>query len=193
MSQLSLFAADQAVPAPVDLAGLLAASGQLTRHAGGVRVSVVVAAQWRAEALVQMIRATGLTAQIGLSEEGNPLVGTQAGAALEPLAREWLRGAIKAPPDGWVPGARALRMWVLAGGHADGRNYLLDLDPHAPDSAAPLAVALMRAGVAPTVTAGRGRGGAALRVSGHRRLLRLAESIGPPPDGADPAADWPRP
>ncbi|BDD84479.1 hypothetical protein TPB0596_42420 [Tsukamurella pulmonis] len=192
MSQLSLFSAEQTEPSPRDLAGLLATTGQIVQLGGAARVSAVVPDQWRADALAVMIEEAGLRAQLDLSEEGNPLVRTLAAPELQPMALAWTRGAVKTAPSTWVPGPRALRAWALAGGEVDGVHYLLSLDPHAPESAPVLATALMRAGVAPTLVGTRGAK-PALRVSGHRRLLRLRESIGDPPAGTDAAAQWPQP
>lgn len=192
MSQLSLFSAEQTEPSPRDLAGLLATTGQIVQLGGSGRVSVVVTEQWRAEAIAALIEEAGLRPQIDTSEEGNPLVRTLASPELQSMAVAWTRGAAKTAPSTWVPGPRALRAWALAGGDVDGVHYLLSLDPHAPESAPVLATALMRAGVAPTLVGTRGTK-PALRVSGHRRLLRLRESIGDPPAHPDAAAHWPRP
>lgn len=192
MSQLSLFSAEQASPSPRDIAGLLAASGQIVQLGGAARVSVVVADDWRAEAIAVMIDEAGLRSQRATSEEGTPLVRTLAAAELQPMALAWTRGAVKTAPSDWVPGPRALRAWALAAGDVDGEHYLLHLDPHAVESAPVLATALMRAGIAPTLVGTRGTR-PALRVSGHRRLLRLRESIGDPPERPDAAAHWPRP
>lgn len=192
MSQLSLFSAEQTAPSPRDLAGLLAASGQIVQLGGSARVSAVVADSWRADAIAAMIDEAGLRSETGVSDEGSPLVRTLASPELQPMSLEWTRGAMKAAPSNWVPGPRALRAWALASGEPDGAHYLLYLDPHAPESAPVLATALMRAGVAPTLVGTRGNR-PALRVSGHRRLLRLRESIGDPPLGPAAAAAWPVP
>ncbi|MET9325285.1 hypothetical protein [Tsukamurella sp. NPDC003166] len=192
MSQLSLFSAEQTEPSPRDLAGLLAASGQIVQLGGSARVSVVVPDQWRADAIAAMIEEAGLRAQQGVSEEGTPLVRTLAAPELQPMSLAWTRGAVKTAPSTWVPGPRALRAWALAAGDVDGVHYLLHLDPHAPESAPVLATALMRAGVAPTLVGTRGTK-PALRVSGHRRLLRLRESIGDPPAHPGAAEHWPQP
>ncbi|MDF0529572.1 hypothetical protein P0W64_03010 [Tsukamurella sp. 8F] len=193
MSQLSLFSADQTAPSAADLAGLLAAAGQVVAVGGQARVSVVVADEWRADAIAAMIAGTGLIAQRGISDEGSPVVGTAPSPALLPLAQEWTRGAVKLAPPTWVPGPRAVRLWALASGRADDEDvlrYELGLDPHSPESYSTLATALMRTGVAPTLIGTRGSH-PALRVSGRRRLTRLVEMIGEPP--VDPAAysAWP--
>jgi hypothetical protein len=60
VSQLSFFSAEAVPPAVADLTGILAAPGQVVLvgqgHEQAARVSVVVDAQWRAEALAEMTR-----------------------------------------------------------------------------------------------------------------------------------------
>ncbi|GAA1012437.1 hypothetical protein GCM10009551_098350 [Nocardiopsis tropica] len=192
MSQLSLFSAEQTAPSPRDLAGVLAAPGQIVQLGGSARISVVVSAPWRADALAAMIAEAGLRGETGTSDEGSPLVRTLASPELQPLALEWTRGAAKVAPPTWVPEPRALRAWALAAGETAGAHYLLHLDPHTPETAPVLATALMRAGIAPTLVGTRGNR-PALRVSGHRRLLRLRESIGDPPPVPEASAEWPVP
>ena len=55
----------------------------------------------------------------------------------------------------------------------------------------PLASALMRVGIAPTLIGTRGAH-PALRISGRRRLSRLVENVGEPPDGPEALVSWPR-
>ena len=195
MSQLSFFTAESVPPAVADLSGVLAASGQivLVGAAGmqGARLSVVVDQPWRAAALAEMIREAGLAPEIGRTDEDTPLVRTAVTPSLVALAAEWTRGAVKTVPPRWLPGPRELRAWALAAGHPEGEHYLLGLDPHVPDTHSPLASALMRVGIAPTLIGTRG-GRPALRISGRRRLSRLVENVGEPPDGAEALPLWPR-
>ncbi|MDT5148110.1 MAG: hypothetical protein QOC58_2755 [Mycobacterium sp.] len=195
VSQLSFFTAEAVPPAVADLSGVLAASGQIVLVGApdvqGARLSVVVDQQWRASALAEMIREAGLVAETGSTDEGSPLVRTAVDSALVDIAAEWTRGAVKTVPPRWLPGPRELRAWTLAAGSPEGDHYLLGLDPHAPDTHSPLASALMRVGIAPTLIGTRG-GHPALRISGRRRLSRLVENVGDPPDGVDAAALWPR-
>lgn len=174
-----------------DLSGVLAAAGQVVTVGGGARLSVVVDATWRAEALADMITAVGLTPEIIRTEEDSPLVRTAVDSRLLPLAAAWTRGAVKTVPAQWLPGPRELRAWTLAAGLPEADRYLLGLDPHAPDTHSPLASALMRVGIAPTLIGTRGAR-PALRISGRRRLLRLVENVGDAPDGPAAAAAWPR-
>lgn len=191
MSQLSFFSAESVPPAVIDLTGLLAAQGQVLTAGTQVRLSVVVDAPWRAQGLAEMIGAAGLTAEIARTEEHTPLVRTALDARLVEVAGAWTRGAVKTVPPSWVPGPRALRAWTLAAGTPESDRYLLGLDPHAPDTHAALASALMRAGIAPTLIGTRGSH-PALRISGRRRLSRLVENVGEPPGDTEAFAHWPR-
>ncbi|MGW0159900.1 hypothetical protein ACWDUN_11310 [Mycobacterium sp. NPDC003323] len=191
MSQLSFFSAESVPPAIADLTGLLAAQGQVVIAAGQARLSVVVDKPWRAAGLAEMIGEAGLAAEIGQTDERTPLVRTTMDARLVEVAGAWTRGAVKTVPAQWVPGPRALRAWALAAGTPEADRYLLGLDPHAPDTHAALASALMRAGIAPTLIGTRGSR-PALRISGRRRLSRLVENVGEPPGDPEAFAQWPR-
>ncbi|OBK96838.1 hypothetical protein A5645_07670 [Mycobacterium asiaticum] len=191
MSQLSFFAAESVPPAVEDLCGLLAAPGQVVVVGSGARLSVVVEESWRAQALAEMIREAGLVAEITRTDEDTPLVRTGVDPLLRPIAAEWTRGAVKTVPPRWLPGPRELRAWTLAAGNPEGDRYLLGLDPHAPDTHSPLASAMMRVGIAPTLIGTRGTR-PALRISGRRRLSRLVENVGDPPDSSEAVAQWPR-
>jgi hypothetical protein len=188
--QLSFFSADLAEPAVADLAGLLAAHGQVFSSEGTMRLSVVLDAQWRAEAVAQLVRETGLTAELGVSDQGGPLVRTGSSTQLAELGRSWTKGAVKHIPGNWVPDGRALRAWALAAGRCIDTGYLLGLDPHAPDTHQSAAAALARAGLAPILLGARG-GGPSLRVSGRRRVLRLAEMLGAAPAAVPREGYWP--
>ena len=191
MSQLSFFSAEAVPPAVTDLAGVLAAAGQAVMVGEGARLSVVVEADWRAAALADLIVAAGLRAEISRTEEDNPLVRTAVDARLLGIAADWTRGAVKTVPSHWLPGPRELRAWTLAAGTPDADRYLLGLDPHAPDTHSALASALMRVGIAPTLIGTRGAH-PALRIGGRRRLSRLVENVGEPPDGPEALESWPR-
>ncbi|KOS53575.1 hypothetical protein [Rhodococcus rhodochrous] len=193
MSQLSFFGAEEMPPDPADLGGLLAAHGHAVVSGDGARISVVVDEPWRADAIAELMAQAALSPEVTRTDEGHPLVRTTALPELVPIAAEWTRGAVKAVPAGWVPGSRALRAWVLAAGRVEveGERYVLGLDPHAPDTHAVLAQSLMRAGIAPTLIGTRGAG-PGLRVSGRRRLTRLVENIGAPPDDPRARQIWPR-
>jgi len=193
VNQLSFFSAESLPPAVTDLSGLLAATGHVVTSAGAARISVVVDAQWRADAIAELIEQCGLTPELGRSEEDRPLVRTASVPELSALASLWTKGAVKAVPPGWVPGSRELRAWVLASGRpeAEGERYVLGLDPHAPETHAVLAQSLMRAGIAPTLIGTRGSN-PGLRITGRRRLLRLTENVGEAPQNVDARTNWPR-
>ncbi|KWX23249.1 hypothetical protein AFM11_15630 [Mycolicibacterium wolinskyi] len=196
MSQLSFFSAESVPPAVPDLTGMLAGPGQIVLVGNSTeqaaRISVVVDEPWRAQGLADMIAQAGLEPEIARTDENTPLVRTALDPQLVPIARDWTRGAVKTVPVQWLPGSRELRAWTLAAGtpEADDR-YLLGLDPHAPDTHAPLASAMMRVGIAPTLIGTRGSR-PALRISGRRRLSRLVENVGEPPGDAAALAHWPR-
>ena len=191
MSQLSFFSAESVPPAVADLTGVLAAAGQAVMVGTGARVSVVVDELWRARALADMITEAGLQAEITRTEEDNPLVRTAVDVRLVAIAADWTRGAVKTVPPQWLPGPRELRAWTLAAGVPEADRYLLGLDPHAPDTHSPLASALMRVGIAPTLIGTRGAR-PALRISGRRRLSRLVENVGEPPHDTEALSAWPR-
>lgn len=190
MSQLSFFSAESVPPAVTDLTGVLAAPGQVVLVGTGARLSVVVERPWRAEALAKMIADAGLEAEITRTDEATPLVRTSVDPRLLAIADDWTRGAVKTVPRQWLPGPRELRAWVLAAGTPEADRYLLGLDPHAPDTHSPLASALMRVGIAPTLIGTRGAR-PALRISGRRRLSRLVENVGEPPDDLEALPQWP--
>lgn len=195
MSQLSFFSAEAVPPAVADLTGILAAPGQVVVVGQGderaARLSVVVDRLWRAEALAEMIADAGLEPEIGHTDENTPLVRTVPDHRLATIAANWTRGAVKTVPPQWLPGPRELRAWTLAAGTPEADRYLLGLDPHAPDTHSALASAMMRVGIAPTLIGTRGAH-PALRISGRRRLSRLVENVGEPPDGAEAFQEWPR-
>jgi len=191
VSQLSFFSAESVPPAVTDLTGVLSAPGQVVLVGAGARLSVVVDRQWRAEALAEMIAEAGLEPQIGRTDEDTPLVRTAVDSRLVVIAGDWTRGAVKTVPSQWLPGPRELRAWTLAAGTPEDDRYLLGLDPHAPDTHSPLASAMMRVGIAPTLIGTRGSR-PALRISGRRRLSRLVENVGEPPDDAEALLQWPR-
>jgi hypothetical protein len=190
VSQLSFFSAESVPPAVADLTGMLAAAGQIVQVGDGARLSVIVDEPWRASALAEMIDEAGLVPEITRTEEDTPLVRTAVDPQLRTMAVEWTRGAVKTVPPLWLPGPRELRAWTLAAGTPEADRYLLGLDPHAPDTHSPLASALMRVGIAPTLIGTRGAR-PALRISGRRRLSRLVENVGEPPDAAEALSQWP--
>lgn len=187
--QLSLFSAEAREPTVHDLAGLLCGPGQIARFGqSAARLSTVVDQPWRARLLAEECQRRGLEAEVTSSNGGYPLVRTAFHADLTSLARAWHRGAVKAVPHGFELAGPLMRTWVLASGWCASSGYLLGLDPRARQTHAPLVGALVRLGLAGAVVGARTTT-PAVRVSGRRRLARLAELIGHPPTAAERA--WP--
>ncbi|MGQ0837191.1 hypothetical protein [Actinokineospora sp.] len=181
VAQLSFYSAEAAHPRVADLAGLLCGHGHTVVFAKATaRLSMVVAASWRAKALVKACADRGVAAQVWPGEDGEPpQLRTAFRADLAPLAAQWTRGRAKVVPDCFVPDGAALRMWVLAAGRWVEGSYLLALDAEAPETHEPLLDALARTGIPAAKHVGKDDG-PGLRVSGRRRLARLLELVGPP-------------
>lgn len=187
---MSLFSAEVATASLAHLAGLLCGPGQIVRFGTGdtARLSIVLADPLRAAPLVDACGAAGVELTVVTTEAGATALRTAFRRDLVGLATQWTRGATKSVPAGMQLDGATLRMWALAAGHPDERGgYLLALDPHAPQTHLPLVAALTRLGL-PPARVGRG---AALRVSGARRMQRLVELVGPPPPRLSADA-WPR-
>lgn len=188
--QLPFFAAASADPAASDLAGLLIGPGQVVRMGGTARVSIVVDAPWRVHALAAELRLRGLGMQWEPSSvEGHFGVRTSYSGTLAPLSALWLRGAVKAPPAGFLLDGLRLRLWFTGAGSlsADGSEVLLRVGASDELCWKPAARALDALGLPADATPARGP---ALRVSGRRRLRRFAELIGEPIIAVPPGA-WP--
>jgi hypothetical protein len=216
--QLSVFGVEARPPTPMDLEGLLAGAGQVTRMGGTARVSIVVEAAWRAVALRAECALRGLVSTCEPAtieghvaaetpEPAEALFGRAPGGiafrtaystALAPLGVRWLRGAVKHPPDRFALDGRRLRLWAVAAGSPDGVNaFLLRLGTRAPGHGETetepvwdaVGAALAGAGL-PAVLLGPRAEGPAYRIVGRRRIARLAELIGEPPRQAPPG-EWP--
>ncbi len=187
MSQFSLFGAAAAEPTLDDLDGILLAGGHWVRALGGARLSVVVADEWRATALAAEFVVRGV------GDEEEPIVAAEAGygvrtafsGRLVPAASRWSRGANEGPPPGLVLTAGGLRLWAIAAGRRDDVGYLLATA--APDDAMHLAggAQLSRLGLAAVSIAVRG--GPGWRITSAKRIRRLGELLGAPPDGGEQA------
>ena len=127
MSQLSLFSADLTPPQLSDLGGLLAAHGQIAAGPDGFRLSILLADQWRAEALLRECRVRDVTAEV--------LGGADVPAAGHPLpdgprARPPAAGRSPAPgqwPDGPSPSAAGDRIRAATVFRSQRTSVLADL------------------------------------------------------------------
>ncbi|MGK5521110.1 hypothetical protein ACSNN9_17365 [Micromonospora sp. URMC 107] len=187
--QLTFFGAEAADPSVADLAGLLAGPGEVVRMGGTARLSVVVDAAWRVHVLVAELALRGVAATWEATADGRHAVRTSYARTLKPLAMAWLRGTGKRPPAGLHLNGRRLRLWLAAAGAAEPSGFLLRLGPADEECWEPIGGALDAVGLSGALL-GPGEGGPAYRITGRRRLARLAELVGDPPPAA-PATDWP--
>jgi len=195
MGQMSLFSAAAHEPRLADLDGLLAGPGQVVRRGATARISVVVADEWRVEALTAEMALVGVAAEHEPAQDtqpaqpGSTTVRTPWLAELRPVADAWTAGAVKRPPAHWSLDGARLRWWCLAAGSGQPGLYSLALGVSDEPAWQPIGAALAASGV-PGVLVGPRADGPAYRVVGQRRLARLRELVGDPPDGA-PEAAWP--
>lgn len=191
MSQLSFFSADALPASPHDVEGLLCGPGQVVRQGDEARVSVVVPAadEWRLPVLTAALHELGLGGEVVAAEGDAQAVRTPFVPALLDLARRWGTGGAKKPPaDLDLDGAR-LRWWVLAAGRTDPQGYLLQLGAQDESSWPGIGAALARAGLTAALLGPRADG-PAYRITGAKRIGRLRELVGTPPDGL-PVGAWP--
>ena len=188
--QFSLFGAAAAPPTLDDLDGVLLAGGHWVRSGDGARLSVVVADQWRANALADAFSERGIAAAdaIGPAEAGRT-VRTAFSAALVPHAARWAHGALQLPPAGFQLTPGGLRLWAVAVGRPDEVGYLLATAEVDDEMHRAAGAQLSRLGIA-AVSIGL-RGGPGWRVTSVKRLRRLVELVGAPPRGGEEV--WPRP
>lgn len=185
VAQLSFYSAEANRPSVGDLAGLLCCQGQLGEFARtAARLTLPLGERWRARAVRLALAECGIDATHTVTEEGSHGVRTAFRANLLPLAEAWTKEGEKFAPSGLTLDGGALRLWVLAAGDWLGSSFLLGLDPDAPGTYDTVRVALANAGLPATLQ------GAGLRISGRRRLGRLAELVGGAPSG-DAEAHWP--
>jgi hypothetical protein len=187
--QLSLFGVEAAEPSPDDLAGLLAGPGQVVRMGGTARVSVVVDTPWRVNVLVAELALRGRVATWVTTADQHLGVRTAYATTLAPLATAWLRGAVKRPPAGFHLDGPRIRLWAAAAGSVEPLGFVLRLGASDEACWEPVGAALAAAGL-PAVLLGPRAGGPAYRITGRRRLIRLAEVVGDRPAAAPPG-QWP--
>ena len=191
MSQLSFFSADALPPSPDDLEGLLCGTGQVVRQGDAARVSVVVpdGEQWRIPVLHAGLVELDLSGETAPAEGAALAVRTPFTPILLDLARRWSTAGAKRPPRDLALDGPRLRWWAIAGGRLDPQGYLLRLSPQDETSWPGVGAALARAGL-PGALVGPRADGPAYRITGARRLGRLRELVGSPPDGV-PDRGWP--
>lgn len=187
--QISFFSADAAVPSYADVEGLLCGPGQFVRRDGAARVSVVVEDSWRIGALVHLFAQIGWAAEETIAEGNAPAVRSDFRPELAALADAWTLGAVKHPPAAFVLDGPRLRWWAAAAGRTDPQGYVLGLGPNDEPAWPAIGAALSGAGL-PAAFIGPRADGPAYRIVGSRRIARLAELVGTPPDGV-PIQAWP--
>jgi hypothetical protein len=181
VAQLSFYSAEANRPRAGDLVGLLCCQAQLAEFARtAARLTLRVDEPWRARLVVRALAERGIDGTHTVTEEGGHGVRTAFRADLLPLAEEWTKEGEKFAPNGLVLDGGALRLWVLAAGTWVAGSYLLGLDPEAPRTYDTVRGALSAAGLPATLNSDRDEG-PGLRISGRRRLGRLAELVGRPP------------
>jgi hypothetical protein len=188
--QLSFFSAG-ARPADVgDIEGLLCGPGQVVRQGDTARVSVIAREEWRVGALLTALGALDLAGDaVDAHEEGGTAVRTPFDDRLVSLATRWSGGGAKrAPADLTLDGPR-LRWWALGAGHATTAGYVLMLGAQDEPVWPGVGAALVRAGLTAGQIGPRAEG-PAYRITGQRRLRRLRELVGDPPEGV-PDDAWP--
>ncbi|MDR7279657.1 hypothetical protein [Catenuloplanes atrovinosus] len=189
--QPTLFGVEAHDPGVADLAGLLAGPGEIVRMGGTARVSVTVAEPWRVHVLVPEITRRGLQATWSRTEDERLEVRTAYATTLMPLGRAWLRepGDPKRPPRAFFLNGFRLRLWVAAAGAPDASGYVLRLGRDDEPVWEIVRAALHAAGLPSRLTTPPD-GEPGLRISGRRRIARLADLVGERPDAA-PESAWP--
>ena len=186
--QLSFFSATVRAARPGDVEGLLCGPGQIVRQGPRARVSVVVEPA-RAAPLQAALAAAGLASDCAAAPGGQISVRTSFDPDLSLLAGAWSGAAGKRPPAGLTLDGQRLRLWALAAGAQTGGGYRLALGVHDDGVWPAVGAALAAAGLA-AVFVGPRADGPAYRITGVKRIMRLRELVGDPPEGV--AADgWP--
>jgi hypothetical protein len=170
-----------------DLDGLIFAGGDWVRSHGNIaaRLSVLVADQWRADALESEFSDRGLNSDTVPAPGGLIAVRSDITEILSSQASRWTRGASLRAPVDLALTAAGLRLWAIATGRMDESGYLLGQAGPDDELHRVAGAQLAAMGVAAVGVASRGMPG--WRVSSIKRLRRLAELVGEPPGDAD----WP--
>ncbi len=168
---------------------MLCGPAQITSRDGAARVSVLVSSSWRALALIGELNEAGLAADMAPAPSGESSIRTAFDPALLLLAEQWAGGGAKRAPHGLVLDGPRLRFWALAAGTPHVAGYLLALGRGDQPVWPAVGSALAAAGLT-GVFVGPRADGPAYRITGARRLERLRELVGEPPDGV-PHEYWP--
>ncbi|HEX7354119.1 MAG TPA: hypothetical protein VF288_04715 [Mycobacteriales bacterium] len=197
--QLSFFSAAARIPDADDLAGLLCGPAQVVQRDDRARVSVVLAEDWRVAALAAELALRALDAEVVVADETDGWSGPRGGArsvrtpflaSLVPLADRWTAGgAGKRVPPRLVLDGPMLRLWYVVAGRRWDAGHALGLGEH-DEAVWPAVGALLAASGLPAAFVGPRGDGPAYRLTGRRRLTRLAELVGDPPADA-PDGAWP--
>ncbi len=197
--QLSFFSAAARLPGLDDLAGLLCGPGQLVRREHAARVSAVLTDDWRVETLAAELRLRGLPPEVVVAGTADGWAGPSGAAtsvrtafspALVDLAERWSgSGGGKRPPPRLVLDGPMLRLWYVVAGRPWDAGHAFRLGEHDAAVWAPVGALLAAAGLPAAFVGPRGDG-PAYRLTGRRRLARLAELVGDPPAAA-PEGAWP--
>lgn len=187
--QLSFLAADIGPPSIDDVDGLLAGPAHTVRRGSAARLSLIVLERWRADVLVTELDRLEVGATVTAGEQGAWVVRTAFMPELAVVAERWSTGSAKRPPPRWVLTGARLRWWCLGAGHSDPPGYALGLGAGDEQAWPAIGSALAAAALPAVLVGARGRD-PAYRVVGQRRLHRLAELVGDPPDGV-PEESWP--
>ena len=175
--QFSLFGAAAVEPVIADLDGIVLAGGHWVSAAvDGVRcarLSVLVDAAWRADALVGELLERGLDAEQvpnGHAGEQSGLIDVRTALSAELLvgAERWTRGARISPPPDFVLSPGGLRLWAIARGTRDDAGYLLGTP--AVDGPLHRVAGAQLAGVGLTAVSLGERGHAGWRITGIKRI-----------------------
>jgi hypothetical protein len=197
--QLSFFSAGTQDPRAGDLAGVLCGPGQIVRRGSAARVSVVLTDTWRVEALWSELELRGLDGDIVTAGPADGWMGgegiaqsvrTPFASGLAELATEWgASGSGKWPPGRLVLDGPSLRLWYLVAGRRWDAGFVLGVGEKDDACWDAIGAALAHAGL-PCAFVGPRGDGPAYRLTGARRIARLAELVGDPPPQA-PEGIWP--
>lgn len=162
------------------------------------RVSVVLADRWRVEAFATELELRGFVPERRVAEPADGWAGRGAATSvrtgfsplLDPLSQRWSGGGGgKRPPARLALDGAMLRLWYVVAGRPWEAGHALGLGEHDDAAWVPVGALLAATGLPATLVGPRGDG-PAYRLTGRRRLARLAELVGDPPPGV-PDGWWP--